>query len=381
MRTAPLITVLGALCLTASAPAIAESVVLHAGPGMVGAYELYEPVSLDVSSVGDLYVLGGDSYNVLRIRRSGLVSQMAEASDGLFVPVRLAVAPNGDVYVANGVVFRAAAAGGVSVVDFGGTFADAIEVAVDSASNLYVASRSSTFLTGAVFKRTPGGIVSVVIDPSGAGAGKPLLAPTRLATDDSGNLYVTGYGSHNAFRVTPGGSITQLIDSSGDLAGATLENARGIGVDGSGNVYVAGEGSSNVFRIAPGGTITEILDGTGDGLGHTMENPPELAVDAIGNSYVVAWGTENVFHVAPDGAVRQILDATGDGLGNTLASPSDVATDGTSVYVCGFFSNNIFRIGPGLAPSLLGSALLGLVSAVLLTGWWAARRQSLAAAG
>lgn len=46
-------------------------------------------------------------------------------------------------------------------------------------------------------------------------------------------------------------TITQIIDATGDGAGNTLDFARSIGVDGSGNVYVSGAGSNNAFKIAP----------------------------------------------------------------------------------------------------------------------------------
>jgi hypothetical protein len=36
-------------------------------------------------------------------------------------------------------------------------------------------------------------------------------------------------------------------------------------VDGSGNVYVAGAVSDNAFKITPGGVITQIIDTSGDG--------------------------------------------------------------------------------------------------------------------
>ncbi len=47
--------------------------------------------------------------------------------------------------------------------------------------------------------------------------------------------------------------ITRIIDATGDGAGNPLDVARGSAVDGSGNVYVTGLASDNAFKITPGG--------------------------------------------------------------------------------------------------------------------------------
>ena len=78
-----------------------------------------------------------------------------------------------------------------------------------------------------------------------------LERPPGITVDGSGNVYVTGTGSHNAFKITSGGAITQIIDTAGDGAGNSLIRARGIAVDGLGKVYVTGETTDNVFEIGP----------------------------------------------------------------------------------------------------------------------------------
>ena len=52
---------------------------------------------------------------------------------------------------------------------------------------------------------------------------------------------------------------------SADGAGITLDGPRGVAVDASGNVYVTGQYSDNAFRITPGGIASEIIDASGDG--------------------------------------------------------------------------------------------------------------------
>ncbi len=43
--------------------------------------------------------------------------------------------------------------------------------------------------------------------------------------DSSGNVYVTGGYSHNAFKITPGGTITEIIDATGDAGGKNLNGS------------------------------------------------------------------------------------------------------------------------------------------------------------
>ena len=116
--------------------------------------------------------------------------------------------------------------------------------------------------------------------------------------DSSGNVYISGNGSDNAFQITAGGTITEIIDATGDGAGNTLDSLDGVAVDASGNVYVAANLSDNAFQITPGGTITQIIDATGDGVGNTLDFPAGVAVDASGNVYVAGRDSDNVFRIS-----------------------------------------------------------------------------------
>ena len=126
---------------------------------------------------------------------------------------------------------------------------------------------------------------------------------------------------------TPAQTVTEIIDSSANGLGNTLSNPDGVATDASGNVYVTGTNSDNAFRIAPDGTITRIINETGDGLGNTLDYPQRVATDPAGNVYVTGTFSDNAFRIAPDGTITEIIDASGDGLGNTLDDPRAVATD------------------------------------------------------
>ncbi|MCP4640145.1 MAG: hypothetical protein GY851_06925, partial [bacterium] len=107
-----------------------------------------------------------------------------------------------------------------------------------------------------------------------------------IAVDADGNVFVAATGSDNVFKITPSGDITQIIDSTGDGAGHGLEAPRWIAVDAADNVYVTGYASNNVFKISPSGDITQIIDAIGDGAGNVLDYPANVTMDATGNAYV-----------------------------------------------------------------------------------------------
>ena len=170
--------------------------------------------------------------------------------------------------------------------------------------------------------------------------------PRGIAVDGSGNAYVAGYSTSNAFKIAPGGVITEIIDHAGGV-GSILDTACDIAVDGSSNVYVAGRFSNNAFKISPGGVITRIIDYTGDGQGAAFFFPQGIAVDGSGNAYVTGEFTDNAFKITSGGVISQIIDSTGDGRGSVHTSPWDIAVDGSgNAYVTGRDSHNAFKIAP-----------------------------------
>ena len=137
------------------------------------------------------------------------------------------------------------------------------------------------------------GQITEIIDATGDGT-NALNAPTGVAVDGAGNVYVTGSISNNSFQITPGGTITQVIDATGDGSNA-LSNAFNIAVDHLANVYVTGSSSHNAFQIEPGGTITQLIDATGDGV-NGLSSPLGFAVDTSGSAFISGQG-DNAFKI------------------------------------------------------------------------------------
>ncbi len=342
--------VFAVLGLTSDATAQITEIIDGSGDG--AGNSLIRPRGVAVDDSGNFYLAGFASDNVFRVTEGGVVSVLLDING----PRDVAVDGVGNVFVA---------ACGVSKVALGGTITEIIGFLGDGEGNLLVGARcvvvdgsGNVYVTGEftdnAFKITPDGTITEIIDETGDGAGNELQTPTCIAVDSSENVYVVGYLSSNAFKITPGGTITEIIDQTGAGTGFGLDSPLGIAVDGTGNAYVSGQFSSNVLKITPGGVITEIIDSFGDGAGNRLGGGGGLAVDGSGNVYVSGDCTHNAFRITPGGTITEILDETGDGAGHVLRCSADITVDGSgTVYVSGTSSNNAFKILPN--PCNLGT--------------------------
>jgi len=241
----------------------------------------------------------------------------------------------------------------------GNTLSSASDVATDSSGNVFVVGG----LSENAFKiNTPGTCstsgtpctITEIIDSTGDGSGNVLDGAADVATDSSGNVFVTGSNSDNAFKIdTPGTCstgetaciITEIIDAMCFICDGSegLFVPADVATDSLGNVFVSGFLTDNAFKITPGGTITEIIDSTGDGVGNILNNPIGVATDSSGNVFVVGVAFDKVFKIdipgtcSTDGLeciITLIIDSTGDGSGNTLNTPEFIATDSLGNVFC-----------------------------------------------
>ena len=166
-------------------------------------------------------------------------------------------------------------------------------LATDAQGDLFVGST----LTNKVFRLTPGGCVTTVMDGAGAD-GFPSKGGRGLSVDAAGNLYIVSGEGSRVFRVARDGTRSRIVDVQGPVASA---------VDAAGNLYVTtGLPDNTLYKIPPGSTEPTRLLGPDDG----VDGPRGIAIDKDGNVFVASETSGKVFRVAPDGTKTIVLDGT-----------------------------------------------------------------------
>ncbi|MEO7107962.1 MAG: hypothetical protein ABIZ09_16425, partial [Rhodoferax sp.] len=183
-------------------------------------------------------------------------------------------------------------------------------IALDAEGNSYVTDASSN-----IRKISPSGVVTNWASgytPSG----QSLFSLHGLAVDNSGNVYVAdslGYSVGNAIRkISPSGAVATLAGGNGygiaDGSGTAQFNApTGVALDNSGNVYVADSGNNSIRKITPSGVVSTLagcghsgfVDGTGNAV--CFNNPTALTIDGVGNVYVADTNNHALRKLTPAG--------------------------------------------------------------------------------
>ena len=307
--------------------------------------QFYYPWNVATDRGGNVYV--ADYYNGA-IRKLTPAGEVSTLSSAFFVPVGVAVDTAGNVYVTDtayqvikkvtpdgtasilaGSVFTSGTNDGVNAL-FNGPWG----IAVDGATNIYVADTSSSTIR----KITPVGANWVVTTIAGL-AGSTGTAdgtngsarfnqPHSLAVDSARNIYVADAFSHTIRKITPDGTGTNWIVTTlagqanvpgyrdgngtgqGGQSSALFYSPSGIAVDGAGTVYVADTGNDLIRKITPQGVVSTLagqynVSGNADGFftNAQFNNPYGVAVDNAANLYVA----DTYNHVIRVGRVASVI--------------------------------------------------------------------------
>ena len=333
---------------------------------------------------------------------SGLVSTFAGSGNAGYgdgtgtgasfsFPVGIAIDGLGNFYVAdsyNNRIRKITALGVVSTFAGGGygpktngtgtaaSFNNPTGVATDAAGNAYVADKGNNLIR----KITPLGEVSTYAGSSaqgntnGTGTAASFNAPSGVATDAAGNVYVADQGNQIIRKITPLGVVTTLAGSGnagfadGTGTAASFRFPTGLATDAAGNVYVADQSNQLIRKITPDGVVTTLAGngaiGLGDGVGNlaSFNNPFGLCTDVTGNVFVADAENNSIRKITPSGVVSTIAGSGTAGLANGVGSaamfndPTGVVADGAgNLYVVEYRGNLIRKIslsGYNISPSL-----------------------------
>ncbi len=262
-------------------------------------------------------------------------------------------------------------------------------VAVDSAGNVYVAD----LFNYTIRKNTPDGVVTTLAGSAGQSGTKDgtgsvarFFAPVSVAVDSATNVYVADSGNSTIRKITPAGVVTTLAGNTsitnqlgqpvggyadGTGSAARFHGPQGVAVDSTGNVYVADTFNDTIRKITPAGVVTTLaglaqfdvngapIGGSSDGTGSSARFylPNGVAVDSAGYIYVADYDNDTIRKITPAGTnwvVRTLAgsaeqEGSADGIGSAARffAPSSVAVDSTgNVYVADFHNHRIAKGTP-----------------------------------
>lgn len=309
------------------------------------------------ASTGDLSVVAGE------IGTAGSPTIGADApSTTLDGPTDVALAPNGDIYIADagnqavvkvdpdnsiGLIAGEINSGtGVAVTDQAPATATPIGypqgIAVDAVGDLYIANSANDLLEK-VSPNTVPGTLSIVPTPG-------IASMSRVAVGPDGSVYVADPQDTRVEKITPGGTVSvaageAYVPPAPGAATSRWIDADAVAVDAKGELFIDDGGADVVERVTPAGVLSVYAGEEGkyappvSGAKAThsgLESVQGLAVDAKGNLYIADDDACVVEKVSTTDVTTIVAGKTGDcatpvsgtkATQTTLDDPRAVAVD------------------------------------------------------
>jgi uncharacterized protein (TIGR03437 family) len=209
-----------------------------------------------------------------------------------------------------------------------------------------------------------------------------LNAPTSVAFDSKGNMYIADQGN-NDIRWVSNGNINLLAGNgvagySGDgaaVTSASINYPDTVAVDSKGNLYFSDTLNGAIRMITPTGIISTFagsqvlgIGGTGDGGPATsaeLDLPAGIAFDSAGNLYIADSGNFRIRMVtASTGIITTIAGSGTQGFSNGTGAATSAHLNGTrqiavapngAIYIADSHNNQIRKISNGIISLVAGS--------------------------
>jgi streptogramin lyase len=159
--------------------------------------------------------------------------------------------------------------------------------------------------------------------------GGSLSAPSGIAIDTAGNVWVTN-ASSNALVELPSNAATATTYTGGGMLGA-----KGLAIDKNNNVWVANPANSSVIKFTSASSYATATPYTGG----SLSGPVSIAIDSANNAWVANVNGTSVTQITSGGTLTSF---TGSGAINL---PSGVAIDSTGhVWVANYGNSNVVEL-------------------------------------
>jgi sugar lactone lactonase YvrE len=257
-------------------------------------------------------------------------------------------------------------------------------LALDAAGNVYVAehtgNRVRKFAVGGSIQTIAGTGVASFSGDGGVGTAATLNRPSSLVVSASGDVFIADVNNHRVRKLTAGGTIstyagngTTTCSTGGVATSASITAPSGLALDAAGQLYVSGP-CDMVLVVSPGNTLAVVagttetgFNGDGDTAGHWIYGPAGMDLDAFGGLVFADAGNNLVRRVAL--SAQTITTIAGrmnavDGalaVGGMLGAPEDVAFGPSGeLYVAEGDRSRVRRMDPdGTIYTVAGNGRFG----------------------
>jgi sugar lactone lactonase YvrE len=233
-------------------------------------------------------------------------------------------------------------------------------LALDLSGNLYIADSGN-------LSPPSGTYYPIYVVPAGTTTAEPFPLPAQLLSDLI-NYVNLGYGGPTQLVVDSAGNLYFAVPDTNDYPDPlfqcppTLEcqelpyglnNPAGIAIDTSGNLYISDTGNNQIIEIPSGGSAKVLT--TSGGVPLTgLSSPMGLATDTYNNLYIADSGNNRVIKVSPNGGTGSIVPVYDGGLSNPVAVTVGnnetvyIVDQGNDTIAVSEFSGNTYALFMGL---------------------------------